>query len=93
MQNLLLDGLRLGAGGAIAVEFKSTDGKPLRTATVKAKGDQTETLPLYSNMDKVAGEVTPRSIPQAPPPPSPLGFPLPHQTPADHHSQANGDAR
>jgi hypothetical protein len=63
LQNILLDGLRLGAGGAIAVEFKTADGSPLKTATVKAKGDQTETLPLYTNKDKVAGEVP------SPPPP------------------------
>ena len=57
-QNILLDGLRLGGGGAIAVEFKSLDGKPLKHATVKAKGEGVETLPLYTNKDTIAGEVS-----------------------------------
>lgn len=55
--NLLLDGLRLGGGGAIAVEFKSPDSKPLKHATVKAKGEGVETLPLYTNKDTIAGQV------------------------------------
>lgn len=59
MQNLLLDGLRLGGGAAIAVDFKATDGKQLKYATVKAKGEGVETLPLYTNKDTIAGEVRP----------------------------------
>lgn len=57
LQNILLDGLRLGGGAAIAVEFKGSNGKPLKQATVKAKGEGVETLPLYTNKDTIAGEV------------------------------------
>ena len=39
------------------MEFKSPDSKPLKHATVKAKGEGVETLPLYTNKDTIAGQV------------------------------------
>ena len=57
LQKNLLEGLGLGAGGSIQVDFKGADGKPVRTATVKSKTNETETLPLYTNKDTIHGEV------------------------------------
>lgn len=56
-QKNILEGLGLGAGGSIQVDFKGANGRPVRSATVKAKGNETETLPLYTNKDTVTGEV------------------------------------
>lgn len=39
------------------LEFKDDDGTPVKTATVKAGGGETETLPLYTNKDTITGEV------------------------------------
>ena len=39
------------------LEFKGEDATPVKTATVKAGGGDTETLPLYSNKQTIAGEV------------------------------------
>lgn len=61
-QKNILGGLGLGPGGSIQVEFKGPNGRPVRSATVKVKGNETETLPLYTNKDTVAGEA------RAPPP-------------------------
>lgn len=47
----------MGAGGSIQIDFKTADGKAVRTATVKSKGNETETLPLYTNKDTITGQV------------------------------------
>lgn len=39
------------------LEFKGEEGAAVKTATVKAGGGDTETLPLYSNKQTIAGEV------------------------------------
>lgn len=39
------------------LEFKRENGAPVKTATVKSKGSETETLPLFTNKDAVRGEV------------------------------------
>lgn len=57
LQKSLFEGLGLGAGGSIQVDFKTANGRAVKTATVKAKGNETETLPLYSDKDTVTGEV------------------------------------
>lgn len=41
----------------VQLDFKREDGAPVKTATVKAKGSETETLPLFTNKDDVRGEV------------------------------------
>lgn len=56
MKNLL-GGLGLGATGAIQVEFKGSNGKPLQKATVKGKANETDVLPLFTNKDTISGEV------------------------------------
>ena len=40
------------------LEFKRDDGTPMKTATVKAGGAETETLPLFTNKDTITGEVS-----------------------------------
>ncbi len=40
------------------LEFKNDDGAPVKTATVKAGGGETETLPLFTNKDTITGEVS-----------------------------------
>ncbi len=39
------------------LDFRGEDSRPVKTATVKAGGGETETLPLYSNKQSVIGEV------------------------------------
>lgn len=41
----------------VQLEFKRESGAPVKTVTVKAKGSETETLPLFTNKDGVRGEV------------------------------------
>ena len=53
----IFGGLGLGQGATVQLVFKTEDGTPPRTATVKAGGAETETLPLYSNKSTVTGEV------------------------------------
>eukprot|EP00884_Botryococcus_braunii_P015314 jgi/Botrbrau1/2466/Bobra.0226s0025.1 len=56
MQNLF-GGLSIVPSAAINVEFRRGDGEPIRTATIKVKGGEVETLPLFSNKDGITGEV------------------------------------
>ena len=42
----------------VQLEFKREGGAPVKTVTVKAKGSETETLPLFTNKDGVRGEVS-----------------------------------
>jgi hypothetical protein len=53
----IFGGLGLGHGATVQLVFKTEDGKPPKTATVKAGGAETETLPLYTNKSTVTGEV------------------------------------
>lgn len=53
----IFGGLGLGQGATVQLVFKTEDGTPPKTATVKAGGAETETLPLYSNKSTVTGEV------------------------------------
>ena len=41
----------------VQLEFKREGGAPVKTVTVKAKGSETETLPLFTNKDGIRGEV------------------------------------
>lgn len=41
----------------VQLDFRREDGAPVKTATVKAKGSETETLPLFTNKDALRGEV------------------------------------
>ena len=54
----IFGGLGLGHGATVQLAFKTDDGTPPKTATVKAGGAETETLPLYTNKSTVTGEVT-----------------------------------
>ena len=56
-QKNIFGGLGLGQGATVQLEFKEQDGAPVKTATVKAGGGDTETLPLFSNKQTIAGEV------------------------------------
>ena len=47
----------MGANATIQLEFKRADRKPVRAASIKGKGSETEQLPLYTNKDSVVGEV------------------------------------
>lgn len=58
LQNLLFDGLRLGAGANIQIEFKNTPEHPLKTATVKGKQKAAEVLPLFTTKDTIVGDVS-----------------------------------
>ena len=58
MQKGLFGGLALGTYATVQLEFKRADRKPLKAATVKGKGTESEQLPLYTNKDSVVGEVT-----------------------------------
>lgn len=53
----IFGGLGLGQGATVQLVFKTEDGTPPKTATVKAGGNETETLPLYTNKSTVLGEV------------------------------------
>ncbi len=53
----IFGGLGLGQGATVQLVFKTEDGTQPKTATVKAGGAETETLPLYSNKSTVTGEV------------------------------------
>ncbi|CAL8462753.1 g2286 [Coccomyxa elongata] len=59
----IFGGLGLGQGGTVQLEFKRDDGTPIKTATVKAGGAETETLPLFTNKDTITGEVKVANIP------------------------------
>ena len=54
----IFGGLGLGQGATVQLVFKTEDGTQPKTATVKAGGNETETLPLYSNKSTVTGEVS-----------------------------------
>ena len=47
----------MGTYATVQLDFKRADRKPLKAATVKGKGNETEQLPLYTNKDSVVGEV------------------------------------
>ena len=47
----------MGQGATVQLVFKTEDGVQPKTATVKAGGAETETLPLYTNKSTVFGEV------------------------------------
>lgn len=49
----------MGTYATVQLDFKRADRKPLKAATVKGKGNDTEQLPLYTNKDSVVGEVRP----------------------------------
>ena len=53
----IFGGLGLGQGATVQLVFKTEDGTTPKTATVKAGGNETEALPLYSNKSTVTGEV------------------------------------
>ena len=53
----IFGGLGLGQGATVQLVFKTEDGVQPKTATVKAGGAETETLPLYTNKSTVFGEV------------------------------------
>jgi len=53
----IFGGLGLGQGATVQLVFKTDDGTQPKTATVKAGGAATETLPLYTNKSTVTGEV------------------------------------
>ena len=53
----IFGGLGLGQGATVQLTFKTEDGVQPKTATVKAGGAETETLPLYTNKSTVTGEV------------------------------------
>lgn len=51
-------GLVQSAPCRVDIEFKDAANKPYTiTTVVKLKGDETETLPLYTSKDSVIGEV------------------------------------
>ncbi|KAK9823987.1 hypothetical protein WJX72_006812 [[Myrmecia] bisecta] len=62
MKNLF-GGLGLGQGVSVQLDFKPAEGQAVRTATVKAKGNETEQLPLYTNRDTIAGEIKVSNVP------------------------------
>ena len=64
VQKNILGNFGLGPGASIQLEFQGQDGQPVPTAKVKVKGNETETLPLYSNKSTVKGEV--RVVPVGP---------------------------
>ena len=57
----IFGGLGLGQGATVQLVFKTEDGVQPKTATVKAGGAETETLPLYTNKSTVFGEVVSRA--------------------------------
>ncbi|CAK0784709.1 hypothetical protein CVIRNUC_007913 [Coccomyxa viridis] len=59
----IFGGLGLGQGATVQLVFKTEDGVQPKTATVKAGGAETETLPLYTNKITVFGEVKVANIP------------------------------
>jgi hypothetical protein len=58
LQKNLFEGLGIVHTAAINVDFRRGDGAPMRNATIKVKGGETETLPLFSNKDGIVGEVS-----------------------------------
>ena len=61
MQKQLLGGLALGNAATIQLAFRPCDTTQLRSATVKTRSGETETLPLFANKDSIGGEVGQRS--------------------------------
>ena len=57
LQKGLFGGLALGTHATIQLEFKRADRKPVKAATIKGKGTETEQLPLFTNKDSIVGEV------------------------------------
>ncbi len=57
MQKQLLGGLALGNAATIQLAFRPCDTTQLRSATVKTRSGETETLPLFANKDSIGGEV------------------------------------
>ncbi len=48
----------LGTSATVQLEFRRADRKPVKAASIKGKGSETEQLPLYTNKDSVVGEVS-----------------------------------
>lgn len=40
------------------LEWRRADGKPPRTASVRGRGTEMETLPLFTNKDSIVGDVS-----------------------------------
>lgn len=58
LQKGLFGGLTLGTYATVQLEFRRADRKPVKAASIKGKGSETEQLPLYTNKDSVVGEVS-----------------------------------
>ena len=63
VEMLLQKGLKerfggLGTSATVQLEFRRADRKPVKAASIKGKGSETEQLPLYTNKDSVVGEVS-----------------------------------
>lgn len=58
LQKGLFGGLTLGTNATVQLEFRRADRKPVKAASIKGKGSETEQLPLYTNKDSVVGEVS-----------------------------------
>ena len=58
LQKGLFGGLTLGTHATVQLEFRRADRKPVKAASIKGKGSETEQLPLYTNKDSVVGEVS-----------------------------------
>eukprot|EP00891_Asterochloris_glomerata_P007564 jgi/Astpho2/7564/Aster-02470 len=59
----LLGGLALGNAATIQLAFRPCDTTQLRSATVKTRSGETETLPLFANKDSIGGEVRVSVVP------------------------------
>ncbi|KAA6417127.1 MAG: subunit of retromer complex [Trebouxia sp. A1-2] len=57
LQKGLFGGLTLGTNATVQLEFRRADRKPVKAASIKGKGSETEQLPLYTNKDSVVGEI------------------------------------
>lgn len=53
----------LGSVATVQLEWRRADGRPVATAAVRGRGNETETLPLFTNKDSIVGDVKATPIP------------------------------
>lgn len=53
----------LGSVATVQLEWRGSDGKEPKRVSVRGRGNETETLPLFSNKDSVVGSVKATPIP------------------------------
>lgn len=58
VQNIFGGLAGLGSVATVQLEWRRADGRPVATAAVRGRGNETETLPLFTNKDSIVGDVS-----------------------------------